>query len=157
MELSKGIVEIIDENLLNETGSWLVDPGEVAYLPHDVLHLGEGVAPDEGILHRPPAYEVVILPHLQQSSKPVQPPQAIVLRSRLFRALYLQLQLLGSQCAFDAVRRDQLMALLVDPFVVLNHAPLELTHHIHVVQLQVALYLRKPVRNQLGLRLRCNQ
>jgi hypothetical protein len=81
VELPQWIGQIVHEHLLDAIGSGVVHPGEVAYVSDNGLHLLEGVAPDEGVLHGPARNVVGVLAHLEQSSEAVQSPHSVVLRS----------------------------------------------------------------------------
>lgn len=121
------------------------------------FHMIEGVSPDEWIFHTFLLEEVCILSSLEQSRKAIDAPKSIILIRRVFVSLALQLYSLGSKDAFDAILRQKILILIVDPFVIVDLAHFELGLYLREGQLDVACQFDQPVLDKLCLWLSCDE
>ena len=107
----------------------------------------EGVPPDEWIFHTFLLEEVGIFSSLEQSRKAIYAPKPIILICRTFVSLTLKLDSFCTKHAFDAILRQQILILIVDPVVIVDIALFELGLYLREGQLDVACQFDQPVLN----------
>lgn len=121
------------------------------------FHMIEGIPPDKWILHTFLLEEVGILSSLEQSRKAIYAPKSIILICRTFVSLTLQLYSFCAKYAFDAILRQKILILTVDPLVIVDIALFELGLYLREGQLDVACQFDQPVLDELCLWFGCNE